>query len=90
MKKILAIMLCLMLLTGCTKDNTSESRTSDQPIVPNLISLSTDDAKYWYIIDKNTHVVYLRCDSLYRAALTVMLKADGTPMLAEDLGIEVK
>ena len=58
--------------------------------MPDLISLSQDGGNYYYVIDKNTHVVYLKYDNGHLSGMTIMLKADGTPMLAEDLGIEIK
>jgi hypothetical protein len=43
----------------------------------------------FYVVDRNTHVVYLAFDGYYRAGITALLKADGTLTLAEDLGITV-
>ena len=39
------------------------------------------------IVDKNTGVVYLGYMGYYRYAITVMLNTDGTPVTAEQLGI---
>ena len=89
MKKILVIILCLMLLTGCTENN-STALLSDQNIQPNIMTLNSNSNRYYYIVDRNTHVVYLMFFSGHQAGMTVVLKADGTPMLAEDLRIEVK
>lgn len=89
MKKIILILICVLLLTGC-KDNSVKSTTSVQKIMPDLISLSEDYGNYYYVVDKNTHVVYFKYDNGHQSGMTVMLKANGTPMLAEDLGIEVK
>jgi hypothetical protein len=89
MKRILAIILCLMLLTGCTENN-STALLSDQNIQPNIMTLDSEDNRYYYIVDRNRHVVYLMFYAGYHAGMTVVLKTDGTPMLAEDLGIEVK
>lgn len=91
MKKIILVILFMLILTGCSGSNSSMSTTKDdQHIVPNILSLSNSDAgNYFYVVDKNTHVVYLAFDSYNRAAITVLLKADGSPMLAEDLGIKV-
>lgn len=89
MKRILAIMLGIMLLTGCVNNN-SKALIDDQDITPNIMSLVEDGNHYYYIVDRNTHVVYLVFWFGNQAGMTVVLKADGTPMLAEDLGIEVK
>lgn len=89
MKKIVLVLICVLLLTGC-KDNSVKSTTSVQKIMPDLISLSEDDGNYYYVVDKKTRVVYLKYDNGHHSGITVMLKADGTPVLAEDLGIEVK
>lgn len=92
MKKIILVILSMLILTGCNGSNTSAPVTrDDQNIVPNILSLSNtvDYGNYFYIVDKNTHVVYLSYDGHKRAGITVLLKADGSPMLAEDLGIKV-
>lgn len=89
MKKIILILICVLLLTGC-KDNSVRSTTSVQEIMPDLISLSEDDGNYYYVVDKKTRVIYLKYDNGHHSGITVMFKANGTPMLAEDLGIGVK
>ena len=88
MKKIIIFLMYTLLLTSC-QHNETESAYSNQNITPNIMSLSENDNQYYYVIDKNTHVVYLAFNGVYRAGITVLVKADGTPMLAEDLGIEV-
>lgn len=47
------------------------------------------ESTFSYIVDKRTHVVYMQFYRGYRGGITVVLKADGTPMLVEDLGIKV-
>jgi len=88
MKKMILILICALLLTGCV-NNSADSTTSDQKIKPDLISLSQDGGNYYYVVDKNTHVVYLKYDNGHQSGITIMLKTDGTPMLAKDLGIIV-
>lgn len=90
MKKI--ILLCLvivLLLTGCIS-NASKAEINEQNIEPRIMTVTNDsDSKFSYIVDKRTHVVYMQFYCGYRGGITVVLKADGTPMLAEDLGIKV-
>ena len=85
--------LCMVLLTGCSK-NTSEA-TSDYSnnVVPNIVDLGKEgghvgESHYYYSIDRNTGVVYLSYDFYSRHAITVMLNTDGTPVTAEQLGID--
>lgn len=89
MKKIIIILLYTLLLTGCTKNN-SQASVSNQEIKPNMMSLNSSPNRYYYVVDKNTHVVYLVFYAGSQGGITVMLNADGTPMLAEDLGIKVE
>lgn len=92
MKKI--ILLCLvivLLLTGCcSRSNVSKAEINEQNIEPEIITVTNDsDSWFSYIVDKRTHVVYMQFYCGYRGGITVVLKTDGTPMLAEDLGIKV-
>ena len=88
MKRIMIILLSMLLLTGCMA-NVDEPIVSDQNITPNLMTTSDNDLYFYYVVDRNTHVVYLAFDAFRRAGITVLLNADGTPVLAEDLGITV-
>ena len=89
MQKIILVLMCMLLLTGCV-DNSTHAEVQDQDIRPNLITLKTDENYYYYVVDKNTHVVYLTFSNAHRGGITVYVKADGTPILAEDLGIKVE
>ena len=84
MKKILiATTLCLMLLVGCGTVADSADRST-----PNLYKVGNFTFNdYRYLIDRNTHVVYLEHRG---GGIVVMLNADGTPITAEQLEIEVK
>lgn len=88
MKRIMMILLSILLLTGC-RANTNTPVVSDQNITPNLMTTSDNDLFFYYVVDRNTHVVYLAFDGLRKAGITALLKANGTPTLAEDLGIKV-
>ncbi len=88
MQKIIFILMCILLLTGCT-NNSSQALLSDQDIKPNIMTLNDNNYKYFYTIDRNTHVVYLTFYAGYQAGITAYVNADGTPVLAEDLGITV-
>lgn len=55
-------------------------------IAPNIDTYGVyDDKVYFYIVDKNTGVVYL---ANHDDGMTVMLNAEGKPVLAQDLGLE--
>ena len=67
-----------------------KATTSNNP-VPQMVSAKTGkpDDPYVYIVDTNTGVVYLKFQDIYfGTAITVMLNSDGTPVTAEQLGIE--
>lgn len=87
MKKILfALILCLMLLVGCDEVTDSADRS-----IPDLYGVGDFFFRdYRYLIDRNTHVVYLEKREDKGGGIVVMLNADGTPVTAEQLEIEVK
>ncbi len=86
-KKLFAIVsLSALLLTGCNGKGASSVEHKCQDVSPSMVSLrdvSADGCSY--LVDKNTGVVYLQ---YYRYGITVMLNKDGTPVTAEQLGIE--
>ena len=90
MKKIIPISL-LLFLVGCDSRGTATSERVVQNIAPNIINCGGNNSLndcYGYIVDKNTGVVYLYYSGYYKYGLTVMLNTDGTPITAEQLGIE--
>ena len=88
----IVLALCAVLLTGCSKNVSEATNDYSNHVVPNIVELgkATSDmgGYYYYSIDRNTGLVYLNYDSYYRHAITVMLNADGTPVTAEQLGID--
>lgn len=94
MKKILLMLATICVLTSCSPSDSSPSNrdvNENSILTPKLLTSETttyNGGCYAYIVDKNTGVVYLEYDAVYRHALTVMLNADGTPITAEQLGIE--
>ena len=85
MKKFLLMLTMACVLTSCSPSNVD----TNGDLIPRPKILTSENNEYYtYIVDKNTGVVYLEYDSFYRHALTVMLNADGTPVIAEQLGIK--
>lgn len=91
------LILCLIIafiITNCTscgnrEDVSQSSYKKNAAVTPNITSYSDlDDGNYFYIVDENTGVVYLCYDGYRRYGMTVMFNADGTPVLAEDLGLK--
>lgn len=92
MKKIILLCLVIVLsLSGCrTISNVSEPEINEQNVEPDMMAVTNiNESRFSYIIDKRTHVVYMQFYCGCKAGITAVLKADGTPMLAEDLGIKV-
>lgn len=91
-KYVIVLVLCAVLLTGCRKNISEATSDYSNHVVPNIVELGKANGGvsnyYYYSIDRNTGVVYLNYDSYYRHAITVMLNADGTPVTAEQLGID--
>lgn len=84
----IVLVLCVALLTGCSKNTSEATNNYSNHVVPNIIELGKVMDGYYYSIDRNTGVMYLSYNSYYRHAITVMLNADGTPVTAEQLGID--
>ena len=85
-KKFLVIASCVLLLSGC-KGATYADTIKKEKNMPNLVETSYGNG-YYYVIDKNTGVIYLRYSAGHQGAITVMLNTDGTPVTAEQLGLE--
>ena len=87
MKRIISVaLISALLMTGCGKGAAS-GKSYIQDIEPNIVEISNGYG-YFYVVDANTGVVYLKYESGYHGAITVMLNADGTPITAEQLGIK--
>ena len=87
--KVLALLAIPFILSGCAKNVSNPDRDTSSGITPNLLSTSNlGNGDYFYIVDKNTGVVYLGYNSVHRYGISVMLNRDGTPVTAEQLEIE--
>lgn len=94
MKKIAIVLLCATLLSGCVSVTVGSKpdKNYNSDIVPNVVEYgkgnkSKVDNVYFYVVDKNTGVVYLASAGCDQRAITVMLNVDGTPITAEQLGL---
>ena len=91
MKKVIllaSLITVLFLLVGCDEGKRgSEMGYSDRYDTPNIRTLANDiyNYKYFYVIDKNTGVVYLQFSGDRKAGITVMLNANGTPITVEQI-----
>ena len=95
MRKKIALLIATVcavagVLTGCAPSGVAYAERNIQDIAPNIVEIGDKswNAGYFYIVDKNTGVVYLGYDSNYRFGITPVLNADGTPITAKQLGIE--
>jgi len=86
------LVLCAVLLTGCSKNASEATSDYSNHVVPNIVELGKitggKGGYYYYSIDRNTGVMYLVYDAFNCHAITVMLNADGSPVTAEQLGID--
>lgn len=91
-KRIKIICACVMLsllISGCVKNTSKADKDISSGITPNILSTSNlSDGDYFYVVDKNTGVVYLCYTSVYRYGMSVMFNRDGTPVTAEQLEIK--
>ena len=88
----IVLALCVVLLTGCSKNASKATSNYSNHVVPNIVELGKGNGGisdyYYYSIDRNTGVAYLNHVASYTHAITVMLNADGTPVTAGQLGID--
>ena len=91
-KKIITIAFIVMVLlvsalSGCSKNANSKATSSD--VTPNIVECKWSSDNYYYIVDKNTDVVYI-CftDNAYRFGMEVMVNRNGVPVTASELGIK--
>ena len=85
-KIIIAIVLLAVLFSGCGSG--TETQTSDVK-KPDIIAVNKEGIiGYNYIIDADTGVVYLKYFGGKSSAISVMLNPDGTPVTAEQLGLD--
>ena len=91
-KRIKIICACAMLsllLSGCVKNTNKADEDTSSGIAPNILSTSNlGGGHYFYIVDKNTGVVYLAYRDAHKYAISVMLNRDGSPVTAEQLEIK--
>lgn len=65
-------------------NNAQTSEIGKEYIVGNVILVKVEKGEdFDLFVDKNTKVIYIYNKTLYQGGLTVMLNADGTPMLWE-------
>ena len=82
-KKLLYIVILIMIGLFFLGKNLEIQATSNP--TPDMITIANDrKSDYHYVVDKKTNVVYVECS----AGMTVMVNADGTPITADQLGIE--
>ena len=92
-KKILALLLFFIVavMSGCSQNVSNATVDVSSGVTPNLLSTGSTyvgERYYYYIIDTNTGVVYLANTGYNCSAISVMLNRDGSPITAEQLGIE--
>lgn len=77
MKKILAVVLVMVIccgLVGCDTTYTSEER----------FDIVHEEGSQTIVVDEETGVMYLFCQAGYAGGMTVMVDADGNPLLYEE------
>ena len=82
MKKIIVIILCSTLLVGCKKmehvEENNRSNTSMFVTIENTVAFSV-------VYNKYTKVMYAVSNGAYNVGnVTLLVNADGTPMLYEE------
>ena len=78
---LIAFLICL-IFTGCKKEiGQTIDKVERFEVVKNLGYTTNCDYDIYIIVDTQTNVEYLYMERDRRAAITVLLNSDGTPML---------
>ena len=83
MKKIICAFLCIVLLCGCSSvASVEETNAAEEP--KSMFVLIEQSLSWKVVYHKDTKVMYVVSDGSYnRGAFTLLVNADGTPMLWE-------
>lgn len=85
------IIICLVIaamLAGCKPDASNPVMEPSNGIRPYMREYSNREGdRYWYVVDENTGVVYIRFSAQYEGGITPALNADGTPITRDQLGL---
>lgn len=86
--KLILIALVVTIVFGCAGcgDNSLVAKGYMAP--PNMTIYTNDGGAFYYAVDNNTNVVYVVFDFYNKGGITVMLNADGTPVLADQIGLK--
>ena len=87
-KKLISLLLVLVMpmlvLCGCgTKKSKDYERVPQDRFIEIKRYGDNRDGDYILVVDKETRVIYIRYSCGNHGGLTVMLNADGSPMLYE-------
>lgn len=80
---ILLVLFICAIFTACGPEigSTLDSTSKRFEIVENLGTATNGLCNIYIVIDTQTNVEYLYMERDHRAAITVLLNSDGTPML---------
>jgi len=88
-KVLLLLVIAIIGMSGCSENIEKATVNVSSKVKPNvMVTSNVGNGNYFYLIDRNTGVVYLAYNSYYRWGVTVMLNRDGSPVTAEQLEIE--
>ena len=88
-KVLLLLAIAIIGMSGCSQNTERATLDVSSEVTPNvMVTSDISNGSYYYLIDQNTGVVYLGYDSINRCGISVMLNRDGSPVTAEQLGIE--
>lgn len=91
LKKFAVILIFSLLFVFYAAACNSDQLVENYKITPspNILTVGFGTGlPYYYLVDKNTGVVYLARSYRGNYGITVMLNRDGTPVVAEQVGIE--
>lgn len=79
----------LTFLTGCNQKNPNQTGNADNIVVTVNDSHLTSN-HYFYMIDKESDVVYLCYRGTYGIGITPRLHSDGTPYTATEMNLLIE
>lgn len=85
MKKILSIIICIFVLAfalvACCDSSTAEAKVEEYNRLSFIKDFSFFANGSYIIVDEETGVCYLYVDGDYSGCITVMVDADGKPLI---------
>ena len=89
-KRVKLILMALVgaIVFGCAGCSDGQLVAKGYTAPPNMTIYTNNGGAFYYAVDNSTNVVYVVLDIYNKGGITVMLNPDGTPVLADQIGLK--